>query len=40
MIEKICIGDFNESIITKKEFDNFDILGTQIYMSLLLKNYV
>ena len=38
--KKYCIADFDESIYVKNDFGNFDIRGTENYMSPILKKYV
>ena len=38
--KKYCIADFDESINVKNDFGNFDIRGTENYMSPILKKYV
>ena len=38
--QNYCIADFDESIYVKNDFGTFDIRGTEMYMSPLLKNLI
>ena len=38
--KKYCIADFDECIYVKNDFGNFDIRGTENYMSPILHKYV